>query len=69
MTIAAECWRQYTLAEKRLERSRAAHDPTAEMISQSQRDHWFAAWLRADPLDVSDQPARGSSTATRASVG
>ena len=63
MDSAAECWRQYQLAEKRLERSEAAFDLTATAIAQSQRDHWFAKWLNADPLDVSDPPVRASSTA------
>jgi hypothetical protein len=46
MTVA-EAWRQYELAERRVDRSREAHDPTAKAIAEGQAAHWLAEYCAA----------------------
>lgn len=56
-----EAWRQYELAEARVDRCKAANDLTGLAIAQGQAAHWFAEWKAADEL-----AARTSRTAPTA---
>ena len=60
-----EAYRQYELANKRLDRSREAHDPTATAIAEGQAAHWLAEYVAAIALER-HVPAGYSAMTTRA---
>ena len=63
-----EAWRQYQLAERRLDRSKAANDPMATTIARSQANYWLDVWCSADTKDAAESRGLDGPTARIARV-